>query len=326
VRIIEDLRKDQYERAVREEKELRMRLDSEIAALSAAQQAYAKANAEHSNRLLQVAGLRVHFKENILYYMQAIWSFTFKDQIFFTLSKVKVPKLTAASRTYDLRVPDELPLSLTPRPGQVVLEVLADVQLNGALDPAQDFQTLVEIADLDNPLGFKGNYMIFPLRKSNPLTDYMMLPYIDSELGLHDPDDLGSWTPQDFAKYARCLQKHLKDTMTEAEFKAMQNTLAEQYKRIVSSPRLNNDQVIVPTTSLYIEALPGAHPLLEDFKLAHRMIDVKKAQAETRKLELENLRYAARMLDNEFEDPEIERKILVNGMNGNGAIVVPPEA
>jgi hypothetical protein len=323
VRIIEDLRKDQHERAAREEKDLRMRLDSEIAALQNARREHAKANAEHSNRLLQIAGLRAHFKENMLYYMQAIWSFTFKDQVFFTLSKVKVPKLTAAQKTYDLAVPTELPLSIVPRPGQVVLEVFADVQLNATLDPAQDFQTLVEVADLDNPLGFKGNYMIFPLRESNPLTDYMMLPYVDSELGLHDPDDLGSWTPQDFAKYARCLQKHLKDELTEAEFAALQSQLAEQYRRIVSSPKLNNDEIIVPTTSLYIEALPGAHPLLEDFKLAHRMIDVKKAQAETRKLELENLRYAARLLDNEYEDPDIERKIMVNG---GSHIVVPPEA
>jgi hypothetical protein len=324
VRIIEDMKKDQYERAVREEKELRMRLDGEVAALTAAQQAYAKANAEHSNRLLQIAGLRAHFKENILYYMQAVWSFTFKDQIFFTLSMVKVPKLTAASRTYDLRIPSQLPLSITPKPGQIVLEVLADVKLNVGLDPAQDFQTLVEVADLDNPLGFKGNYMIFPLRKSNPLTDYMMVPYIDSELGLHDPDDLGSWTPQDFAKYARCLLKQLKEELTEAEFQALQNQLAEQYKRIVTSPRLNNDEVIVPTSSLYIEALPGTYPLLEDFKLAHRMIDVKKAQAEARKLELENLRYAARLLDKEYEDPDVERKIQVEGMNGG--IIVPPEA
>lgn len=326
VQILEDMKKDQYERAVREEKELRMRLDGEVAALTAAQAAYARANAEQSNRLLQIAGLRAHFKENMLYYMQAIWSFTFRDQIFFTLSKVKVPKLTAASRRYDLRVPDELPLSLSPKPGQIVLEVLADVQLNTGLDPAQDFQTLVEVADLDNPLGFKGNYMIFPLRQSNPLTDYMMMPYIDSELGLHDPDNLGSWTPQEFAKYAKCLQKQLKDELTEAEYQALQNQLAEQYKRIVSSPKLNNDLVVVPTTSLYIEALPGAHPLLEDFKLAHRMIDVKKAQAETRRLELENLRYAARLLDNEFADPEIERQIQVNGLNGSSSIVVPPEA
>ncbi len=173
LRIREDLRKDQYERAVREEKELRMRLDSEIASLTAAQQAYSRANAEHQNHLLQIAGLRVHFKENMLYYMQAIWSFTFRDQIFFTLSSIKVPMLTAAAKTYSLAEPDELPLSMTPKPGQIVLEVHADVQLTTGLDPAQDFTTLAEVADLDNPLGYKGNYMIFPLRQSNPLTDFI---------------------------------------------------------------------------------------------------------------------------------------------------------
>jgi hypothetical protein len=323
-RIREDLKKELYERALREEKEIRMRLDGEVAALTAAQSEYARANAEHSNRLLQIAALRAHFKENVLYYMQAIWSFTFKDQIFFTLSSVKVPKLTAAQKTYSLSEPDELPLSLTPRPGQVVLEVRADVQLNAGLDPAQDFVTLAEIADLDSPLGFKGNYMIFPMKQSNALTDFMMMPYIDSELGLHDPDELGSWTPADFAKYARCLQKQLKDELTEAEYAALKQQLAAQYRRIVTSPRLNNDEVIVPTTSLYIEALPGKHPLLEDFKLAHRMVDVKKAQAEARKLELENLRYAARLLDDEFEDPDIERKIHINGSATH--VVVPPEA
>jgi hypothetical protein len=323
-RIREDLKKELYERALREEKEIRMRLDGEVAALTAAQAEYARANAEHSNRLLQIAALRAHFKENVLYYMQAIWSFTFKDQIFFTLSSVKVPKLTAVQKTYSLSEPDELPLSLTPRPGQVVLEVHAEVQLDSALDPAQDFVTMAEIADLDSPLGFKGNYMIFPMKQSNALTDFMMMPYIDSELGLHDPDEFGSWTAADFAKYARCLQKQLKNDLTEAEYAALRSQLEEQYRRIVTSPRLNNDEVIVPTTSLYIEALPGAHPLLEDFKLAHRMVDVKKAQAETRKLELENLRYAARLLDDEFEDPDIERKIHINGAATH--VVVPPEA
>src|SRR5262249_49663324 len=157
-------------------KELRMRLDSEIASLTAAQQAYSKANAEHSNHLLQIAGLRAHFKENILYYMQAIWSFTFKDQIFFSLCNIKVPKITAVQKTYSLIEPEDLPLSLSPRPGQIVLEVHADVQLNANLDPAQDFITLAEMCDLDAPIGVKGNCLIFPLTQSNPLTDYMMLP------------------------------------------------------------------------------------------------------------------------------------------------------
>ena len=31
-----------------------------------------------------------------------------------------------------------------------------------------------------------------------------------------------------------------------------------------------SDELIVPTGQLYIEALPGAHPLLETFKLEHR--------------------------------------------------------
>jgi len=336
MRMREELRKDQYERAAREEKELRMRLDSEIAALTAAQEAYAKANAEHHYHLLEIAGLRVHFKENLLYYMQAIWRYTFKDQILFTLSKIKVPKITAAQKTYSLTVPETPPLSITPKPGEIVLEVRANVQLNKIVDPEDpedleqepEFITLPEIAQLE-PIGYVGNFAVLPLKQSNPLTDFMMLPYLDTALGIHDPDDLASWTPEDFAKYARRLLKQSKKRLDNGEISSSQcqallDQLREQYRRIVSSPRRTNDEVIVPTKSLYIEALPGAHPLIEDFKLFHRAVDVKKAQAETRKIELENLRYAGRLLAEEFEDPEIERKIQITGAAPH--VLVPPEA
>jgi hypothetical protein len=69
--------------------------------------------------------------------------------------------------------------------------------------------------------------------------------------------------------------------------------------------------VIVPSNSLYIEALPGTHPLLEDFKLIHRAIDVKKAQAELRHAELENLRLAARLANAELGDPDIDKVVVV---------------
>jgi len=69
--------------------------------------------------------------------------------------------------------------------------------------------------------------------------------------------------------------------------------------------------VIVPSNSLYIEALPGTHPLLEDFKLIHRALDVKKAQAEVRKAELENLRLAARLENTELGDPDIDKVVVV---------------
>lgn len=314
--IVEDAAKDAYERAVQREKDLRMRLDAETAALTAALDQLARARAEHGNLLLQIAALRAHFKENVLYYMQAIWSFTFRDQTFFSLCNVKVPKLTAAQRTYSLTTPDHIPLSIAPKPGQVVLEVDADVQLDTNLDPAQDFVTLAEVADLDSPLGFKGNYMIFPLRQSNPLTDFMMIPYVDSELGLHDPDELGGWTPEDFTQYARALLAQEKDTLSQSDYAALESQLSDQYRSIVSNPALLLDMVIVPTSSLYIEALPGAHPLLENFKLEHRAIDVQKAKAETRKLELENLRYAARLLATELGDPDFDKQVLVTGASG----------
>jgi hypothetical protein len=319
-RILEEGQQTAYERAVSEEKDLRMRLESETASLSAATEEMAKARAEHSNRLLQIAGLRAHFKENVLFYMQAIWSFTFRDQIFFSLCNITVPKLTAAQSTYTLKVPTELPLSISPKPGQIVLEVDADVQLAGNLDPQQDFVTLAEVADLDSPLGYKGNYMIFPLKQSNALTDFMMMPYVDTELGIHDPDDLGSWTPEDFADYARCLQARFKDELSPSDYAALQSQLEAQYTRIISNPQLNNDVVIVPTSSLYMEALPGTHPLLENFKLDHRAIDVQKAQADVRKEELENLRYAARILSAQLADPDIDKKIVVEGDAG---VVVP---
>jgi hypothetical protein len=70
---------------------------------------------------------------------------------------------------------------------------------------------------------------------------------------------------------------------------------------------------VVPTNSLFIEVLPGTRPLLENFKLRHRELDVYKVQSEVRKAELENLRLAARLLNAEREDPDIEKKIVVEG-------------
>jgi hypothetical protein len=67
--------------------------------------------------------------------------------------------------------------------------------------------------------------------------------------------------------------------------------------------------------SLFIEALPGTHLLLEDFKLVHRAIDVKKVQAELRRAEMENLRLAARLAVGNYGDPDVERKIVVEGHN-----------
>jgi hypothetical protein len=328
-RVFEDLARERHERAVNQERALRAQLDSETAALKAASDAYAKTLAEHLNCQMDVGTLRLHIKENILYYMQAIWSHTFKDHIFLTLHKKKVPRLSPREQKYGLSQPAEPPASVPAKAGEVVLEVGAKVQFESTLDPnnPDHFVTLAEVADLDNLLGFKGNYLMFPLRVSNALTDFMMTPFVDSELGLRDPDEFGNFTPEEFVAYARALHAEMQEQLqngeiTEEAFKAAEDRLRDQFRRLLSAPRRAEDEITVPTSSLYIEALPAAHPILEDFKLMHRAIDVKKVQAEVRKLEMENLRYAARILEGEREDPDIERKVVISG-NGQ-AIVVPP--
>ena len=50
---------------------------------------------------------------------------------------------------------------------------------------------LVEVADLDKVLGYKGNYAIFPLKENNYITLHMMQDYLEvsDELRLRDPDE-----------------------------------------------------------------------------------------------------------------------------------------
>ena len=72
-------------------------------------------------------------------------------------------------------------------------------------------------------------------------------------------------------------------------------------------------ELVVPTGSLYVEALPGAHAVLEDYKLFHRGIDAAKADSELRARELENLRYAMRLATADLEDPDIDKHVTFSG-------------
>jgi hypothetical protein len=186
--------------------------------------------------------------------------------------------------------------------------------------PAVNFEMkeLNEVADLDNLLGFKGNYMIFPLTAFNYLTYFMMQDYIDVDQTVRakDPDKFGNFTLDDLEEYMR--NQHKNDPVSFSKNRADFKTLMIDYLSVKPN---ESDLVIVPTTSLYIEALPGTHPLLEDFKLIHRAVDVKRAQAEVRHAELENARLASRVLKGNDEDPDIEKKILVAGAKD---IIVSP--
>ncbi|MGY8679565.1 hypothetical protein Q2941_17470 [Bradyrhizobium sp. UFLA05-153] len=303
-----DYVKETRDRAERERARLLAELEVANTALQSATDKFSAAVKEHYDNVAAVDRLRVHIKDNILHYMQAIWSYEPPDQRYFRLYNIDAPDIELD--TTDVRVPVRRldPDILDLIEGKRTLSLSIPV-------PKVDVQTrkLVEIADLDQVLGYKGNYAIFALKKSNFITLNMMQDYLnlDEDLQLRDPDSLGGYSIDELKGLVRCLYE--RDP-------AAYNQHRDEIKRILAERMMSTNDtselVVVPTSSLYIEALVGTHPLLEDFKLIHRAIDIKKAQAEARHAELENLRLAARLANGELGDPDID-KVVVVGDNKN---------
>lgn len=291
-----------YERVERERRELLAKLENETANLNSMSQQLALKQKERIEKSIHIERLKVHIKDNILYYMQSIWTHEHKDKRFFRLLDTKVPKFHGS---YSIRIKVD---AEKPTIGSIGLadKTRHSYWLNPDIEV--DEVTLKEVADLDNLLGYKGNYMIFPLTKSNILTDYMMAPYIDSEFGLTDPDELSNWSLEDFEAYVAKLRAERGEQFAEIE-----EELKRMYKELLQDPLRNGDTITVPTGSLFIEALPGSHTILEYFKLAHRYEDVKKAQAENRWSELNNTRLAARIITGDYDEAKADKRIVMEG-------------
>jgi hypothetical protein len=299
-----DFAKDALNRAQAKASLLTGDLRTETTALQLAIDKYTTAATKHFSMLAEIDRLRLHVKDNIIHYMQAIWTYEPTDQRYFRLYNVVVPvfghhtKVSMVSKdglaladpsqsTYEIRLPPGTLLSGTRK--------------------------LHQVADIDNLLGFKGNYMIFPMTNFDYMTWYLMHEYIDIDatngVTAQDPDPGADLTIP--ALTAAMASIYARDSTSFAKNEA---TFEEIMLRLLSTQ--NQQMVILPSNSLYIEALPGTHPLLEDFKLIHRAIDIKKAQAETRHAELENLRLGARLANGEYGDPDIDKVVVVgNGKN-----------
>ena len=175
---------------------------------------------------------------------------------------------------------------------------------------------LIEIADLDNPLGYKGNYIIFPVKGECYLTQYMLSEFIDDYLGVRDPDGADNFDAEAFELDWQRASAIDDESAREQRLARLRADL----ETFISAVRRSTDDIIIPTGQLFIEALPGSHPLLEDFKLLHRLEDVRKVKAEVRHAELENIRLAARLIGGQanvelLDDPDVEKKIVIEGTN-----------
>ncbi|KIC95482.1 hypothetical protein [Flavihumibacter solisilvae] len=297
---------DEHRYAVEKAEKISVSLKQEITNLHTLTAEYNKALKDHLDNETRVSRLLVHFRNNILYYMQAIWSLEPPDQRFLRLQKVQVPDLVLdGEKTYKVEVANSMDVFAMFRPDGTTKH---KATVSGKLKKPFTYKSLVEVAEIDQPLGFKGNYIIFPMKQHNALTDFMAAPFIDAAFGAMDPDQWTNINLDDFSKYI----KNLHDTDPE-KFEKWKPALHDMLGQLLADPLRNGDEVIIPSGSLYIEALPATHPLLEDFKLRHRELDVYKVQEEVRKLGLENLRYASRLIHNERTDPEIEKYISIDG-------------
>jgi hypothetical protein len=294
-----DFGKDALNRAQSTADRLTADLKSETTALQVAIDKYTAAATRHFSMLADIDRLRIHIKDNIIYYMQAIWSYEPADQRYFRIYNYDVPTF-GYNTTVNLAEASGLAMVDTQRTNIGVTFPAP------RLLPAT--RRLHQIADIDNLLGFKGNYMIFPLVDFDYLTWFQMQNYLHlddvSGITASDPDPDSDLTVDELkAMMADILAKD------PASFAANQAAFEEIMLRLLSTQ--DPELVIVPSTSLFIEALPGTHPLLEDFKLIHLAIDVKRAQADARKAELENLRLGARISNGQLGDPDIDKVIVV---------------
>ena len=311
-----DYLQETFDRAEREKARLLEQLGVATTALQVAIDKLSAATKEHYDRIAEIDRLRIHVKENILYYMQAIWSHEPPDQRFFRIYNIDVdivePDVTGVTVPVTAQPPITGNVFGDPAPSLGVTLTMPPVKITT--------KKLVEIADLDKVLGYKGNYAIYALNENNYVTLHMMQDYLEVSdvVKLRDPDEVGNYTVAELQKRAECMYKQ-----SPTRFAEYRDQFRDLIIKRLTSGRAEDDRVIVPTNSLYIEALVGTHPLLEDFKLIHRAIDVKKVQAEVRRVELENVRLATRALRGKDEDPDIEKKIVIESDTKN--LIVQPD-
>jgi hypothetical protein len=273
-----DAFKRSSERADARDQDVQSRLTRETSALQQATEKYMQATKAYFDRQTSIANLRIHVKRNILHYMQAIWDYEQSDQRYFRLYNVQVDWFEAPDSTTAAR-------------------------------PTAKQRPLHEIADLDEPLGYKGNYTIYPVKEPNLVHLVMLRDYLDEEGMLKDPDDFANHTVEELIEYLGCVKEHDPGNTIEL------NKVTKRIADMLSKPRNDKETIVIPTGQLYIECLPGKHAVMEDFKLLHRALDVKKVQAEVRHAELENVRLSARLLAEHplLEDPDIEKVVKVEG-------------
>jgi hypothetical protein len=303
--------KDAHQYALEKAEKAAAALRQEVNTLHVITDNYNKTLQERLDNETKVKRLLVHLVNNITHYMHAIWNMEPPDQRYLRLYKVQVPVLELASRSYRVNTDIEDDIFEPFRtPGTEKHKAFLHGTLKHNTDGSFDTVPLVQVANLDKIVACVGNYLVFEMIAHNALTQFMSAPYIDSAFGAMDPDELANVNLDQYSKYVCCLH----DKLPPDDFEAIKPQLKAWLEKLMATPLRNNEEIVVPTGSLFIEALVDKNPILEDFKLKHRELDVFEVNEKVRRAGLENIRLAARLLNEERGDPDVDKKILVEGV------------
>lgn len=315
-RVREAASQDAYQREIQKLRDMEGQLAQTNAGLARTTEEYTDRLTKHLANVVLVTELKNHVKDNITHYMQAVWMHEPFQQRWLRLKDVPVPVLKRSKRKYKINKTGlrgnlsnvaHLKAKIHPfsTTGDVVLPPKKE---DGTLETVP----LYQVADIDGLLGFRANYMIFPMKKANAITDFMMEPYVEKAAGgygITDPDDLGNISLDEFSEYVCCLRENL----PAEEFDGLRDELQAQLKKLLQSPLRDDEEIVVPMDATYIDAILGSRPLMENFKLLHRQIDAADAQEDLRMKKLEKIRYAQRILEDKLDDPDIAAKYVFEG-------------
>ena len=283
-------------------------------ALERATESYVGALEKSMNRKVSIDSLKAHIKQNILYYMQLIWMHENADQRYMRLYDLEIHwpendgKVTFREALSNFTDITDTRIASLDRP--IIGNVLMPTPTI-----KDEKRSLHQVAKLDRILGFKGNYAVFALKEDNALTDYMAQDFLDTEFGVYDPDPDGEvFTADEALDLAHCAWQN--PDLTSADKKKIKDWLVES----ISKSNRRGQDIIIPSGELFIEALPGKHTLLEDFKLRHREADAKKASAEAQIAQIEALRRAQLLKEGDYSDPSVDKSVHIVG-NSDSIIV-----
>src|SRR5205807_2837258 len=165
-----------------------------------------------------------------------IWNHEPSDQRFFRLHRLNVPMITSNAPNATVST------SSTSSEARDLSNALLGIEEVAVSLPLPNIsitnKKLADVADLNNLLGYKGNYMMFPLTENNYLTLHMMQDYLEigDEITVRDPDAFGNHTLDELQELATCVYE--KDPQTFLKYQ-------DQFKKLIidrlTSSRTDDD-------------------------------------------------------------------------------------